>query len=149
MEQILNVFGIDWKVLFVQVVNFSILLGLLWYLLYRPLVRLIESRRAQIIEGVANAERADVALRDADAKKAAIITKASLEAEEMMRLAREHAKSKETSIVHAAEEKAERVLVEATMRAEELQREAVEKSRADIASLIVLGVEKTLREKTI
>lgn len=147
MEQIVNVFGIDWKVLTVQVVNFAVLLGLLWYFLYRPMLTLIEKRRTQIIEGVANAERAEVALKDAGTKKAEIVTKASREAEDIVAAAREAGKQKEANMVREAEAKAARIVTEATMRAEESQREALEKSKDDIARLVVLGVEKTLREQ--
>jgi F-type H+-transporting ATPase subunit b len=147
MEQILDVFGIDWKILIVQVVNFTVLLALLWYLLYRPLLGLIEKRRTQIIEGVANAERAEVALKDADTKKAEIVTKASREAEGIVASARDAGKQKEAQLVREAEAKAGRIVAEANMRAEEAHREALLKSRDDIARLVVLGVEKTLREK--
>lgn len=147
MEQILAVFGIDWRILIVQIINFSILLFVLWYLLYRPLVAMVENRRAQIIEGVAKAERADAALRDADAKKAELITKASLEAEELLKTARTASKQKEQSLVREAEEKAARIVTEATLKAKETEREALVKSKEEIAKLVVLGVEKTLREK--
>ncbi len=147
MEQILAVFGIDWRILIVQIINFSILLFVLWYLLYRPLVAMVENRRAQIIEGVAKAERADAALRDADAKKAELITKASLEAEELLKTARTASKQKEQSLVREAEEKAARIVSEATLKAKETEREALVKSKEEIAKLVVLGVEKTLREK--
>jgi F-type H+-transporting ATPase subunit b len=119
----------------------------LWYLLYRPLLSLIEKRRAQIIESVANAERAETALKDADAKKAEIMTQASREAEGIVTAARDSGKTREATIVQDAEEKAARIVTEANMKAEELQREALEKSKDDIAKLVVLGVEKTLREK--
>ncbi len=147
MEKILEVFGIDWRILFVQIVNFSVLLALLWYLLYRPMLRLIEGRRTQIIEGVAKAERADAALREADSKRAEIITAASLEAESIVASARTRGKEKEAAAVAEAEEKARRIAAEASARAEELKRHALAESREEIAKLVVLGVEKTLREK--
>jgi F-type H+-transporting ATPase subunit b len=145
MDQIIETFGIDWKILAMQVVNFGILLSVLWYILYRPITNLIESRRAQIIEGVANAERAETALRDSDAKKTDILAKASLEAEAIMTQARESAKKKEATILKEAEEKYQRALVEATLKGEEIERVALEKSKDEIARLIVLGVEKTLK----
>ena len=148
MEQLINTFGIDWKILLVQIANFTILMGILWYLLYRPLVNLIESRRAQIIKGVADAERADVALRDADSKKADIIAQASLEAEKIVASAREAGKAKETALLHEGQSKYERLLVEATMKGEEIKRGALEESKEEIARLIVLGVEKTLKNST-
>ena len=148
MDQIIHTFGIDWKVLVVQMVNFSILLGVLWYFLYKPLTHLIEQRRAQIIKGVADAERAEAALRDADAKKAELLTRASLEAERLITTAREHAKAKEAGILDEAQKRTERMLHEATLKGEEIREEAVRKSQEDMARLIVLGVEKTLRQQS-
>lgn len=148
MEQLIHTFGIDWKILLVQIVNFGILLGVLWYFLYTPLINLIESRRAQIIKGVADAERAETALRDADTKKSDIIAEASIEASEIMKTARQTGKEKEAALTKEGQEKYERIVQEATLKGEEIKREALEESREEIAKLIVLGVEKTVREKT-
>ncbi len=145
MEQILDVFAIDWKILIVQMVNFSVLLGVLWYLLYKPLMSLIEKRRAQIIEGVANAERAEAALRDADAKKAEVMTRAALDAEALVAAARDAAKVKEGELLAEAQVKYERMLRETELKGEEIKREALAKSKDDIAKLIVLGIERTQR----
>jgi len=145
MEQLVDTFGIDWRILLVQIVNFTVLATLLWYVLYRPLVSLIENRRAQIIKGVADAERAEAALKDADAKKSDIISEASIEADKIVSSARENAKKKEAEIVQEGQQKYERLLSEAAMKGEEIKRGALEESKEEIARLIVLGVEKTLR----
>jgi F-type H+-transporting ATPase subunit b len=149
MEQLISTFGIDWKMLIVQILNFSILLGILWYFLYRPLVDLIESRRAQIIKGVADAERADVALRDADSKKTDILAQASIEAEKIVATARESGKTKEAELMKEGQAKYERLLVEASMKGEEIKRGALEESREEISRLIVLGVEKVIRDGAV
>jgi F-type H+-transporting ATPase subunit b len=148
MEQIIDVFGLDWKILIVQIVNFALLLGILWYFLYKPLTTLIENRRAQIIKGVADAERAEAALKDADAKKGEIMTAASMDAERVIATAREQAKQKESQIMVEAQEKYERVLREAALKSEEIRKEALDESKEEIAKLIVLGAEKALREKS-
>lgn len=145
MEQILGVFGIDVKILIVQIINFALLLGILWYLLYKPLTKFIEGRRAQIIEGVAKAERAEAELRDANAKKSSILTQAAIESEKMIATAREAAKNKEEILVKMAQEKAERLVREAELQAQEERLRQIEESREEIAKMVVLGVEKTLR----
>jgi F-type H+-transporting ATPase subunit b len=145
MEQIIDVFGIDWKILVVQIVNFTLLLGVLWYFLYKPLTTLIENRRAQIIKGVADAERAEVALKDADTKKADILAKASIEAQDIVNASRTSGKAREAEIVQEAQEKYERMLAEAKLKSDELHRDALARSKQDIAKLVVLGVEKTLK----
>lgn len=148
MEQIFGVFGVDLKILIVQMVNFGLLFGILWYVLYKPLTRFIEKRRAQIIEGVAKAERAETMLADASAKKASIITQAALESEKMLAQARESAKAKEDVLVRMAQEKAERITAEAALAAEDAKRTALEESKEELARMIVLGVEKTLRAQS-
>lgn len=146
MEQILEVFGIDWKILLVQVVNFVVLLVVLRLVLYKPLIAFLEKRRTHIIEGVAQAERAEAALKDAGVKKAAMITEATLEAEGLIANARERAKTQEAELVKAAQEKTERILSEAARVAEEEKRQALKESEAEIARLIVLGAEKAMRK---
>ncbi len=145
MEQIFGVFGIDLKILIVQMVNFGVLFAILWYLLYKPLTKFIEGRRAQIIEGVAKAERAETMLADAGAKKASIITQATLESEKLLAQARESAKSKEDVLVRMAQEKADRIVSEAELAAADAKRNAIEESREELARMIVLGIEKTVR----
>lgn len=148
MEQLIHTFGMDWKILIAQLLNFAILLGALWYFLYNPLVSLIESRRTKIIQGVADAERAEAMLKDAGAKKSDIIAAASIEAEQIVSHAREAGKKREADFVKEGQQKYERLLEEANLKGEEIKREALEKSREEIAKLIILGVEKTLREQT-
>jgi F-type H+-transporting ATPase subunit b len=147
MEQIIDVFGIDWRILIVQIVNFTLLLGVLWYFLYKPLTTLIENRRAHIIKGVADAERAEAALKDADAKRADILAKASIEAQDIVTSSRASGKAREAEIVQEAQEKYERMLKEAAQKSEELHRETLARSKQEIAQLVVLGVEKTLKEQ--
>lgn len=147
MQQIIGVFGIDWHVLIVQIVNFTLLLSVLWYFLYKPLTTMIENRRAQIIKGVADAERAEAALKDADAKRANILAQASIEAQDIVTSARASGKARETEIIDAAQGKYERMLAEAAQKSAELEREAIAKSKQEIAKLVVLGVEKTLKEQ--
>lgn len=146
MSEILGVFGIDWKILIVQIVNFTVLLLILWRILYRPLVGFIEKRRSDIIEGVARTERAETLLAEANNKKKSVITDATLKAEDIIERAREAAKTKEEIAVKLAEEKAQRIVSEAEMRAQDEHRRAMDESREEMAKLIVLGVEKTLKE---
>ncbi len=149
MQEILEVFGIDWKVLLVQVVNFLLLLIILRLVLYKPLIAFLEKRRTQIIEGVAQAERAEALLKDAGTKKASIITEATVEAEGIITAARDRAREKEMALMKEAEEKSARLLREATAIAEEEKRKTIRESEAEMARLIVLGAEKALRERKL
>jgi F-type H+-transporting ATPase subunit b len=148
MEQIIATFGIDWKVLLVQVLNFGVLWYLLWRFLYQPFLQLIESRRAQIIEGVANAELAGAALRDSQAKKSEILTAAALEAEKLLADARTAAQAREATLMQEAQDRYDQAIREAERKGEEIKRVALAESKEEVARLIVLGVEKTLTQSS-
>lgn len=145
MEEIISVFGINWKLLIVQGVNFGLLLVLLWYVLYRPVLRIINERQVKIEEGVRNAEVAKERLSAIDSEKEHIIHSANSKAETLVQEGKVRADEKERELVKEAQEKSERIIKDAEMRSEEIARKAEEESRAEVARLAVLGAEKILR----
>ena len=103
MAEILTDFGVEWHVLVVSIVNFTVLAVILWYVMIKPLVALLEQREATIKLSLERAElerqeaklleskvtddrkvaaqRAKQMVADAEAKAAAIVKHASTEAE--------------------------------------------------------------------
>ena len=69
MDEILEVFGINWKLLLIQSVNFGILLLVLWRFLYRPLVKIMGERQSVIAKGVQNARDAEERLKSIEEEK--------------------------------------------------------------------------------
>lgn len=55
--ELLSKLGIDWKLLIAQIVNFTILLGVLTYFVYRPLLNLLDARRERIRKAMEDAKR--------------------------------------------------------------------------------------------
>ena len=148
MEQLFATFGINWKLLIAQGVNFGVLLGILWYFLYRPVLRIIDERRRVVSEGVEKAEAADRRLEEAKAEGDTMIGAAAREAEALAAKARTRAEERGSEIVQAAEERAAATLREATERADEAKRQALKQSEKEIARAAVLAAEKILKERS-
>ncbi|MGA2418117.1 MAG: hypothetical protein ABSF55_02675 [Candidatus Staskawiczbacteria bacterium] len=66
MNALLDQLGIDWKLLLSQAVNFFILLLVLTFFVYKPLIKIIKKRNAKIKEGLDKAEEADIRLKQID-----------------------------------------------------------------------------------
>ena len=66
MQQLLSQLGIDWHLLLSQAVNFLVLLIVLRFFLYKPLLKLLADRKKKIEEGVEKAKMADVRLLEAN-----------------------------------------------------------------------------------
>jgi F-type H+-transporting ATPase subunit b len=148
MQQLVSVFGLDWKLLLIQGVNFGILLVLLWYFLYRPVLRIIDERREKVAEGVRLSEAAHTRLKEAKEESDGIVGEAAREAEGLVAAARGRAEEKGMEIVKGAEARAEAVMKDAQARAAEAKRQALTESQKDIARAAMLAAEKILREKS-
>ncbi len=96
-----------------QLVNFVILFGALTFLLYRPLLGVLEKRRKKIAEALENAERISEELSRANAESARIVSE--------------------------ARERAALLAAEAAKQAESARIAAIEKTRAEVASVVASG----------
>ena len=148
MEPLLAVFGVNWKLLLAQGINFALLLAILSYFLYRPVLKIIDERRDKIAEGVKTAETAAAQLAEAGKKSDSIVSAASREAETLVASARARANEHGLDIVKSAESRAESILSDATARAGEAKRQALKESEREIARAAMLTAEKILNEKS-
>jgi len=147
MEAIIDAFGIDVRLIIIQIVNFAILAGLLGYFLYNPILRVLAEREAKIKQGIKDAEDAARAKADADSEKQAVLSAAHGEAREINTRAKAAADEKSAAIVAEAEEKANAVVKNAELRAKESADKITKEAESEIAKTAVLAVEKLLRER--
>lgn len=146
MEQLFDAFGIDWRLLLAQIVNFGVLVaGLTWFL-YRPVMKTLDERRAKVAQGVEDAERASEKLANADALAAQTVQGAETEAEGILASARAFAGTEKERLVGEAQARAAQVAKDAEARAEATRAAALRDSEREIARLAVLAAEKVLRE---
>lgn len=147
MEEIIKAFGIDWRLIVIQMFNFALLAAALWYFLYTPVLNILKAREDKLKQGVLDADAAKAALENADAEKKVILTKAQSEAGDIVARAIGRAEEKGTEIIHEAEARAARAIEDAKQKAEEIKAQAHKESEAEIAQVAFLATEKMLRER--
>lgn len=145
MDQLIETFGIDWRLLLMQSVNFGLLLLILWRFVYRPVLAMIDERREKIAEGVRKFEEADRNLLSAKEEGEALVGNAVREAENLAMMARARAEEKAIEIAKIAEEKATATLADASIKAQEASRRVLQESENKIARAAMLAAEKILR----
>lgn len=147
MEQLIEAFGIDVRLITIQIINFAILLAALSYFLYKPVLKLLAEREATIKQGIDDAEAAARSKAEADSDRQVIVSAAHQEAAEINSRAKVAADDKSAVILADAEAKKAAVLKEAERKGEEMKIQARKDSEAEIAKLAILAAEKVLREK--
>jgi F-type H+-transporting ATPase subunit b len=143
MDQLFEAFGIDWRLLLINAINFGVLLGGLTYFLYKPITKTLEERRQKVLKGVADAEAAEAALMEIEGARAQKLAEAGREADDILSKAQKTGTEKGRELVSQAEGSAARVLAEAQAQSVELKAQAIQESKEEIAKLIILGIEKT------
>ncbi len=147
MEQLIEAFGIDVKLIIIQIINFVILAGLLSYFLYKPLLKVLSDREAKIKQGIVDAEEAAKAKANALEEKKAILSTAQADAQAIDARAQAFAKEKEAQILSEAETKASEVVKNAEVKSALLKEQALKESEAEIAKIAILAAEKVLLQK--
>lgn len=103
----------------VAAVNFIVFLGVIYLIFFKPVSKLLETRRSRIEQGLRDADAARVERESAQTERAAALTAARREAEEILSRAQK-----------VADENRERDMAEARAQLEQLRTQAT----ADIAS---------------
>lgn len=148
MEQLIQAFGIDVRLITIQIINFAILMGLLSYFLYKPVLKLLREREERIVQGIKDAEAAAVAKNQAEAEKQTILAVAQSEAVAVAERAKAHADATSEETLAAARSKAAAMIAEAEARGADIKKQAEKESEAEIAKLAILATEKLLRSKS-
>ncbi len=145
MSQLLSQLGIDWHLLLSQAVNFLLLLIILRFVVYKPLLKLLHDRRARIEEGLAKAKEADERLHDANVIGLGKIKEAEAHAVKILQKTEQDAKALEAKLIAEARRKEaeEMAGIEAAQRAreEESRRAMGREAAALVRRAIVRTVE--------
>jgi len=140
MNALLDQLGIDWQLFLSQAVNFFILLAVLTFFVYKPLMKVLKERTQKIKTGLEKAEEADVRLKEID-----VIGKGKIK----------EAEQKGIEIIKATEDKAKIIdkenqekLEKKQAAAQELLKQSILKQKEE-AKAAVLAQAAELIKKTI
>ena len=147
MEQIINAFGIDLRLITIQIVNFGILLAALSYFLYTPILKILDERKRLIEKGIVDAKDASLSRENAVREKEEILKNAVSEAGSIVKRGEEAAEREAGSIVKDAHEQSSRIVADGEKKAQALASSVRAKSEAEIAKIAVLAAEKILKER--
>jgi len=88
VEEIAKTFGVDWPHLIAQIVSFSIVCAVLYRFAYKRVLRVLEERREQIAQGLANTEKIKAELAKTEAQRQELMQQASVQANKLIEEAR-------------------------------------------------------------
>jgi len=136
--------GINLNLFLAQLINFGAMVGLLWYLLYKPVTKMLNDRTARIEASLREADQVKQQLVNAKSGYEAEIAKARQEAVGIVSQAQERAKVQEVEIVAQARREADRLREEARVQAIQERDQMLREAKGQIAELVTLTASRVL-----
>jgi len=146
-NELLSQLGINWKLFLSQAVNFFILLIVLTFFVYKPLIRVIKQRNAKIKKGLDKAEEADVRLKEIDVIGKERIKQAEQEGIKIIKDTEKRAKVLERELQKKNEEKQVQMQKEAQDQLKKQLEENKNVVLAQAAELVKKTIIKTVGSK--
>ena len=147
MNELISKLGIDWRLLIAQIINFLILLGILYKFLYKPVLAMFEKRTATIEKSLEDAKKIEENLMAAEAARDAKIMEARDEGRKIVEKARGLAEAQGAEIVAKSKAAVDAVVKQSKEQIIAEKSKMLEDAKGKISELVFVAVEKVLREK--
>jgi len=113
VQQIANTFGVDWPHLVAQIISFCIVCIVLQRYAYKPVLKMLEERRGQIAQGLADTEQIKTELARTEAQRHEVMLQANEQATKLIEEARAAAARVQDQETQKAINAAEQIIVKA------------------------------------
>jgi len=120
-----------------QLVNFSVVLGALIYLLYKPVQKILDERAQKIAESQKEVARIEEEGKKIEALKAKIKREAEKEAAEILENANKAAIKKEEKLIEQAKANLKENLKEAETRWQEEKKQLITNSKSQMVDAVI------------
>ncbi|HEY4496287.1 MAG TPA: F0F1 ATP synthase subunit B [Candidatus Paceibacterota bacterium] len=144
MSELFSQLGINWKILIAQLINFGILVAILRWLLYQPLLELLEKRRAKLAIDVENSEAISEKLKTTATEEEKIIAEARKRGQELLATTEKAGKELKETLVAEAKKEAEKNIALGRQTLEEARAQMRDELKQEIGATVAMAIEKSL-----
>ena len=147
MDSLIETFHINAGLLLAQMANFAVVVAVLYFFVFKPLLRVMEERKKRIEDGLRFAEQAKNDLRNAQSKGEQVVLEARRRADGEIESAKRLAEEKKKGILESAQVDAERTIATAKAMGESERKRIVGQSKNDILDLAFAAATAALGKK--
>lgn len=142
----MDALGINIGYLIMQILIITILLLVMRGLVYKPLLRILDERKARIAKGLEDSRQAAIARDNADAEAKKILDSARQEAAKIRQDAVAQAEETAKGIESRANEEAREIVAGAAEEAEEERNRILSELRGQVAAIAIAAANKLVGE---
>jgi len=145
--ELLTKLGINWQLLIAQIVNFLIVLGVLGYFLYRPILNLLDARTEKIRKAMEDAKKIENQMVEMNKIREEELKKLDRESGEYFERVRKQAATMHEELLTAAKKEADATLSNALKRIDEERITMMEEALRTVNTVVIRMTEKLLERE--
>ncbi len=144
---IVGLFGLNLKLFIAQLINFSIILFVLWRFVFRPVAKALSDRTSKIENSLAEAQKIAAERETFDSWKNKEMSEVRQEAAGIITQAKGDAEQVRTQITDTAKAEAVKILEKGKIQLEEEKNKAIQQIKTEIADMVVKATETLIKKK--
>lgn len=145
--ELLAKLGINWSLLLAQIVNFTILLGVLSFFVYKPLLNLLDSRRERIRKAMEDAAKIENQRKEMEAYRAGEMRRIDQECGAFLEKAKQQAEQMKDEVLESAKRESDHALERGRRQLEEERAKVFREVQHVVTSVILRMTEKILERE--
>ena len=142
--EILALFGIDWKLMLAQLVNFAIVVVVLWWFALKPLMKMMKKRGKEIEQGLDDAKEATAKLERAEKQVEEKIKESNFDAAVSLVEAKKQAEAVRQVGLTKTKDEISKMISKAKEQMEQEKQGMVKKAQGEVGKIIVQALDKIL-----
>lgn len=144
---IVGTLGINWKLFVAQLINFAVLLFVLWKWVFTPVAKKLTERTQKIEQSLKDAKRIEQEKQDFSQWREEELSKAKKQAAEIVSRASQEAQKVKDEMLRQTKLEQEHLVLQTKQQIESEKQKALAEAKSQIASVVALATEKILRKK--
>lgn len=145
--ELIEKFGIEWKTLLAQVVNFLIVMVVLYKFAYQPILKLLRERTEKIDHGLKTAEKIEAQMSQLEQTKKKITLKAKEQAQKILKQAEKQGQEQSALIITQAKKEAQSIMQKTEKEVAAARAELITESQKDFATIVYQSLNKIIPQK--
>lgn len=145
--QVIGTFGLRGDIFIAQLINFLIVMLVLWRFAYKPIMSMLDAREARIAKSVKEAEEITKRLKQVDEERTEVIHNARVEAQLLIEKAVKETEERKHEMIEAAKREVERVIVRGKDQLNAERDQMMIELRKDVIDIAVRAAAKIALEK--
>ncbi|PIZ94995.1 MAG: ATP synthase F0 subunit B [Candidatus Magasanikbacteria bacterium CG_4_10_14_0_2_um_filter_37_12] len=139
--------GINAQLFAFQLLNFAVVIVIVWFLILKPLTKTLEKRKKLIDESIDNAKEVETNLKMSEQKFQEKIDESKIESNKIIERAHTEAKEMGEKMKDKAKVDIELLIVQVKKNIKIEKEDALEEVRREATNLIIMATEKILNQK--